>query len=289
MRQAISDIMSGNEPKEVKEALADPYFKILEEVYSEEMPLATLMDKAELTIRSEGESFSLSSILGTELKNMIGNAVTALRNIVSVIADGMHGDCDYVAMLAPGSVCIGLAIPEHDGELLGDEDPIRRSMIEAAEVFETVCDDLSHEDFEDRLRKHIPNDRLRRTALNSVKSIIPHRGSRIRMVEICGRNKRSLISPEKALQVKEMIKKSIGTGIVTVQGVVREINLNSHSVHICQISGQPYEKISAVYDRSIPDEDVLRWANRQMLFHGTLTTKDEKPCRMVIEFAEEAE
>jgi hypothetical protein len=130
---------------------------------------------------------------------------------------------------APGSVQVGLQLPELEAELYPDASLARQAK-QALELYLTVAGWAGSEDGVERLVKEVPNQETRRLVLNQVARLIPRPRGLLHAVELTGRavpRGRIELSRQTRKRVREAITRAIHEKLVEVEGTLREIDLDS--------------------------------------------------------------
>jgi len=230
--------LKGKYSSEFIEAIEAPYRKLIEELYTQEYPIAELLDESDLAIAYFGPTLeggkpirlSLISTLFTDVKGAVAKLTKSLVGLSS--GKRLPPELDLaLAGLARGSLYLGFKTPiSPDNALFGDGDPIYQATKTALQTLGLVIKDLSLEDAERALARDIPDPVVRDAALRAVKELSPPRSSGIREVQIMGTSLEKLppITPEVRKKINALLSSpQEKTQTISVRGRVREIDLDN--------------------------------------------------------------
>ncbi len=148
--------------------------------------------------------------------------------------------CDLrIVGLEPGSVRIGLSLPELDPELFPDEG-VERTVQEAFDLFIRTASWAASDDDVTALEAVAPDDGLRRVVLNQVARLVPRPRGQLEVVELSGRKvRRGNVQLRRAARdrLRTAVEQTIREEKVTASGVIREIDLDGRTFVVRDLGG----------------------------------------------------
>lgn len=225
--------------EKVFEMLARRSFQALEEITFEDLPLARLLDQADLVMRVDGDA---TSHRGSARVSLVAKFLTsvqrALGQIVRELARGSGVNWQQLADLtflgtAPGSLYIGFAVPHPEdlGELPGIAPVDAVKLLgDALRCLAEGSNAVAEEAPLEKLEKQLPDPRVRDVVLSSVHTLAPARGSGVKLIELSGSGAPATALTLETRASSSVLLKETATRAKTrasYVGTVREIDLDA--------------------------------------------------------------
>jgi hypothetical protein len=244
-----------SDPAGLLSILSEPYFRLLDELFADELPWAQAMDNSDLVMRLRGpaadeEAPRVKLIADTfdSLRDQIQKIAKSIAG-VTLSARGFPEDLDLgLAAFARGSVVLGLRVRTANdatqSSLLGDQDPLllatRDAVRKLGEVARYVSDDrLDH----DALKSQLPDPGVRDTILGAAAKLAPSGKKGIDSVELTVPERpgeQLVMTPKTRATIRqEMIKPVKRKEVGEFTGVVRELDLDLQRLELRRMSGVP--------------------------------------------------
>ncbi len=279
LRQWV-DAAGDDDPREseaVFELLARPTLKALDEITFRDLPLARLLDRADVVLHVEGDAISHTDLVRVSLlSRLMTNTQQSLVRVVRELAREFSvrpqefPDLSFVGT-APGSLYLGFAIPRETerGELPGvAAADVETTAAKALRLLSIGSRAVAEEATLDRLMADLPDPRVRDAVLASVHQLAPGQGSGVRLVELSGQGVPKAALTAKTRQSSRLLLKDTATQArvrSTYVGVVREIDFDEKRFELRYIEG--IGSIRCVYETD-DDEKAVKWANARVVVRG---------------------
>jgi hypothetical protein len=274
---------AGASPEQLAQACA-PYYRLLDEIYGHDVPVARALDTADLLLHLEGEDLhsvaprlSLVSSIMVDVRRQVG---TMIKTLVSSLDESVElpreidlGLCSF----AIGSLYLGFAVPTPPpghAELPGD--PLFSASREALAMLGRVTDHIEEEDAYARICAEFADPKLRDAALSAVGQLSPSGRRGVSSVGIGGRalpdRPWRKLTPETRLQVRSWLEKPVlGDDILELGGRVRSIDLDLRRFDLRRIDGGEQPDLRCIYPPSF-DTAARNWLDRIVVVRGRVET-----------------
>lgn len=194
---------------------------------------------------------------GIELEDAPTSILTAMIDILRVgvqaVAEFLHRGsvgarptaalkqaCDFrFAGLAPGSVQVGLRLPEFPNFAAGGDETQAQAR-QALQLYLQAAAWAGSQDDMARLEGEIPDSEQRRVVLNQVARLIPRPRGGLELVELSGRAVTGgsvQLRKEARARVRQAITSTVREHPYTVEGVLREIDLDNRTFIVRDLEG----------------------------------------------------
>jgi hypothetical protein len=233
---------AGATPERLEQACA-PYYRLLDEIYAKDVPVARALDTADLLLHLDGEGLQtdsprlslVSSIMGDVRKQvgtMIKTLVSSLDEKVELPREIDLGLCSF----AFGSLYLGFAVPAPPPgmiELRGD--PLFSASREALALLGRVTDHIEEADAYAHICRDLADPKLRDAALSAVGQLAPSGRRGVSSVAIGGRalpdRPWRTLTPETRLQIRSWLEKPVlGDEVIELNGRVRSTSTCAGSI-----------------------------------------------------------
>lgn len=252
---------------------------------------SAVSQEADLWMRLEGPEIQLGDAptsVVTALLDLLRRGVQTVAEFLQRGAVGarptadMKYACDLrIVAWMPGSVQVGLRLPEIAGEAQ-DSTALHEQAKRAMRMYLDVASWVASEDELAVLEHTIPEGEQRRLVLNQISRIVPRPRGATQRVELWGRALTGPIALQRSahLRIRNAIFHAIQEDLVTVQGLLREIDLDGRSFRVRDPDGVGSETRCEVSG----DSDDLLGIAKEALDHAVVVrgTRKADPTRRKI-------
>lgn len=255
-----------NASADVISARTSEIYRLLDELYMRELPLARTVDESDFVLHVEGPAIGETPRISyvTALFTNIKKQVTGLTKALSQIDANkklLPHDIDLaLAGIAPGSFYVGLKVPApfDSGSLqpgvIHLEDPLYQATKEALRILGVVAAQVSEGDVTiEKVSAVVSDPAVRDAALVAVQRIAPSDPKRgvdfigVRAKGFVGADEVRLTS-ESREDVRQILKRPITSGEeISIEGTVREIDLDANRFEIRRIENYAIQDIRCIY------------------------------------------
>src|SRR5471032_3203659 len=185
---------SGGGEEMLGEACAS-YYRLLDEIYERDMPVARALDRSDLVLHLDGEGLQtenprLSLVTGImgDVRKQVG---TMIKTLVSSVNEAVElpREIDFgLSSFARGSLYLGFSLPEPNPRyvvLTGD--PLFVASRQALTTLGAVTQHVNEPNAYDLIRHEFADPKLRDAALSAVGQLAPTGRRGVSSVEIGGR------------------------------------------------------------------------------------------------------
>jgi hypothetical protein len=270
---------AGATPEKLEQACA-PYYRLLDEIYDRDVPIARALDTADLLLHLEGQDLQtaaprlslVSSIMG-DVRKQVG---TMIRTLVSSLDESVDlpreidlGLCSF----AFGSLYLGFALPAPPAghaELRGD--PLFTASREALALLGKVTDHIEEADAYVQICRDFADPKIRDAALSAVGQLAPSGRRGVSSVDIGGRAMPDRpwrrLTPKTRLQIRGWLEKPVlGDEVVEMSGRVRSIDLDLRRFDLRLIDGGNQPDLRCIYSASF-DAAAKKWLDHVVIVRG---------------------
>jgi hypothetical protein len=270
---------AGASPERLELACA-PYYRLLDEIYARDVPVARALDTADLLLHLEGDDLQtqtprlslVSSIMGDVRKQvgtMIRTLVSSLDETVDLPREIDLGLCSF----AFGSLYLGFALPAPPAgyaELGGD--PLFSASREALALLGRVTDHIEEADAYAQICRDFADPKIRDAALSAVGQLAPSGRRGVSSVAIGGRSMPDrpwrTLTPQTRLQIRGWLEKPVlGDEVVEMSGRVRSIDLDLRRFDLRLIDGGHQPDLRCIYPASF-DAAAKKWLDHVVVVRG---------------------
>lgn len=260
MSQIADDLkMVGDE----RIALLRPYRTIVDELYTQDLPLARILDEADLVVGAEGKEIRHEHIpvdtvvmLLTRTKKRVlsvARAVGELGNrIPAEVQPSLYG-------FAPGSVYIGFSAPEApEGTLFQEDAPYFVAVRQALRAIGIVSQLVASGAPDETIAREVADPSVRDAAMEAVHDLAPSGRTAIEHILIGGKATTgsstvpvARLAPDDRKRLSEDRDKPItATRQLTFTGTIREMDLDKQRFYLRQVDQlEGNRSIRGVYER----------------------------------------
>jgi hypothetical protein len=273
---------SGATPEKLDLACA-PCYRLLDEIYAHDAPVARALDTADLLLHLEGEGLTesprlslVSSIMG-DVRKQVGSMI---KTLVSSLDESVElpREIDLgLSSFAFGSLYLGFTVPAPPPghiELRGD--PLFSASREALALLGKVTDHIEEADAYAQICRDFADPKIRDAALSAVGQLAPSGRRGVSSVAIGGRalpdRPWRTLTPQTRLQIRLWLEKPVlGDEVVELTGRVRSIDLDQRRFDLRRVDGGSQPDLRCIYPASF-DVAAKKWLDGIVIVRGRVET-----------------
>ena len=261
-----------------------PYYRMLDAIYEEDMPVARALDGSDLLLHLDGEGLQLKNprlslvtgIMG-DVRKQVG---TMIRTLVSSFNEAVELPREFelgLSSFARGSLYLGFCLPEPGIGLAAlPGDPFFEASRQALSTFGAITDLFDRPDAYDSIRRDFADPKLRDAALSAVGQLAPSGRRGISSVAIGGRalpgRRWHTLTPDTRQQVRAWLEQPIlSDESIELTGRVRAIDLDLRRFDLRRIDGGALPDLRCIYPASF-DVPAKGWLDSTMRVRGRVET-----------------
>lgn len=274
---------SGGDEETLERACA-PYYRLLDEIYEKEMPVAHALDRSDLLLHLDGEGLQTSSprlslvtgIMG-DVRKQVGSMIRTLVSSINERVD-LPKEIDMgLSSFAQGSLYLGFSLPEPNPVYIVLEgDPFFAASRQALTTLGNVTRHINEPNAYDLIRHEFADPKLRDAALSAVGQLAPSGRRGISTLEISGRamprGAWQMLTPQTRQQVHAWLNQPVvGNEVVELRGRVRAIDLDLRRFDLRRIDGGNLPDLRCIYPAAF-DTRAKKWLDATVVVHGQVET-----------------
>lgn len=259
-------------------------FRLLDEIYEYDMPVARALDRSDLLLHLDGEGLQLenprlSLVTGimSDVRKQVG---TMIRTLVSSFNETVELPREFelgLSSFAKGSLYLGFSLPEpNPGYVVLAGDPLFAASRQALSTLGAVTEHLNEPNAYELIRREFADPKLRDAALSAVGQLAPSGRRGVSSVEIGGRAVRQgawrMLTPETRVQVRAWLEQPVmSTEVVELRGRVRAIDLDLRRFDLRRIDGGHLPDLRCIYPANF-DTPAKKWLDATVVIRGQVET-----------------
>jgi hypothetical protein len=261
-----------------------PYYRLLDEIYEKDFPVAHTLDRSDLVLHLEGEGLRsenprlslVNSIMGDVRKQiglMIKTLVSSLNEAVELPREIELG----LSSFARGSLYLGFCLPEPGpGYAVLSGDPFFAASRLALETLGAVTEHVNAPNAYDLIRRDFADPKLRDAALSAVGQLAPSGRRGVSSLELGGRALRPgawrLLTPETRAQVRSWLERPVVSDeVIELRGEIRAIDLDLRRFDLRRVDGGTLPDLRCIYPASF-DQPAKHWLDATVTVRGQVET-----------------
>jgi len=260
------------------------YYRLLDEIYEKEMPVAHAMDISDLLLHLNGEGLEtmnprLSLVTGImgDVRKQVG---TMIKTLVSSLNEAVELPREFdlgLSSFAHGSLYLGFCLPSPgNGYAVLTGDPLFKASREALSTLGTVAEHIEEPNAYDLIRRDFADPKLRDAALSAVGQLAPSGRRGVSSVEIGGRALQNktwrTLTPQTRQQVRTWLERPVlSDEVIELRGRVRAIDLDLRRFDLRRIDGGNLPDLRCIYSASF-DIPAKRWLDSTVIVRGQVET-----------------
>jgi hypothetical protein len=277
MQRLVRD--SGGSEDTVDRACASAY-RLLDQIYEEEMPVARAIDNSDLLLHLDGEGLQLknprlSLVTGvmTDVRKQVG---TMIRTLVSSFNENVELPREFdlgLSSFAKGSLYLGFCLPEPGaGYAVLAGDPVMEASRQALSTLCAITSLIDEPNPYDLIVRDFADPKLRDAALSAVGQLAPSGRRGISSIAIGGRSFPSrswhVLTPQTRQQVRSWLERPVlSDEVIELTGRVRAIDLDLRRFDLRRIDGGNLPDLRCIYPSAF-DPPAKSWLDRTVVVRG---------------------
>lgn len=273
------------------ESMAQQQYDWLRELYEDELPLAKLLDEADLTLELEGPATRVAhprvSVVTRTFKcvqervasvaKTISGPRTATKKRFKLPAEMELG---FISVARGPGLRFGFTIPDPPAateSILGADDPtyqaVRRAVFAIRDLSISVAEVEGEAEVAEHVRQTFEDPRLRDAALVAVKDLAPTRQAGLTTVRVNGRGVVRHEPRPMTLDTRRALAHLVVSPVrsrenYAVKGTVREIDLDSRRFDLRNIMDGEQNDLRCVYGKNATEEQAKLWLGQSLRVEG---------------------
>jgi len=277
------------------------YYRMLDEIYEKDMPIARALDRSDLLLHLDGEGLQtanprlslVTSIMG-DVRKQVG---TMIKTLVSSFNETVElpREIDLgLSSFAQGSLYLGFSLPEpNSGYVVLTGDPFFTASRQALVTLGSVTEHINAPNAYDLIRREFADPKLRDAALSAVGQLAPSGRRGVSSLEIGGRAMPKgawrLLTPETRLQVRAWLEQPVMSHeVVELRGRVRAVDLDLRRFDLRRVDGGNLPDLRCIYPASF-DAAARKWLDATVVVRGQVETYQGAARLLQVQSVEEME
>lgn len=273
-------VIDSNGGEEMLARACGRYYRMLDELYEKDMPIARALDNSDLLLHLDGEGLRTESprlslvtgIMG-DVRKQVG---TMIKTLVSSVNEAVElpREIDLgLSSFAQGSLYLGFSLPEPaPGYQALAGDPLFDASRQALVTLGTVSALCEEENGYDLIQRDFADPKLRDAALSAVGQLAPSGRRGVSSLEIGGRGLPNrawtTLTPETRQQVRAWLDRPVLSDEVTeFRGRVRAIDLDLRRFDLRRIDDGNVPDLRCIYPASF-DVPAKKWLDTTVVVRG---------------------
>jgi hypothetical protein len=261
-----------------------PYYRMLDAIYEEDMPVARALDESDLLLHLDGEGLQsknprLSLVTGImgDVRKQVG---AMIRTLVSSFSEAVELPREFelgLSSFARGSLYLGFCLPEPGAGLaVLPGDPFFEASRQALSTFGAITELFDRPDAYDSIRRDFADPKLRDAALSAVGQLAPSGRRGVSSVAIGGRalpgHRWHTLTPDTRQQVRAWLEQPVlGDEMIELTGRVRAIDLDLRRFDLRRIDGGNLPDLRCIY-AAASDAPAKGWLDSTVRVRGRVET-----------------
>jgi hypothetical protein len=294
-------VLESSGSDEIMAQACSPYYRLLDEIYEKDMPIARALDRSDLLLHLDGEGLQTESprlslvtgIMG-DVRKQVG---TMIKTLVSSFNEAVElpREIDLgLSSFAQGSLYLGFSLPEpNPGYVVLTGDPLFAASRQALSTLGAVTQHINEPNAYELIRHEFADPKLRDAALSAVGQLAPSGRRGVSSLEIGGRAMAKgawrLLTPETRQQVRAWLEQPVlSNEVVELRGRVRAIDLDLRRFDLRRIDGGNLPDLRCIYPASF-DVPAKKWLDATVVVRGQVETYQGAARLLQVQSVEETE
>lgn len=265
--------------------LTEPYREMLCDLYAADMPMARLLDRADLVAWFEGKAVQGD----TPPVDTVKYACETLRQQIQQITKAMIGLTAEtrphwsaglelgLSGLAKGSLIMGVQLQSEPGPgqtltLLDQTDPVYQAVRQAVRSVAVVAQHLSADAVADSIQEAFPDPAVRDTVLVAAHKLAPSGRRGVDQVtfysaETQGHRPLPLTPASRKILAQAVAKPLRQSQVLTLEGTVRAIDLDARRFELRGVNGSQTQAVRCLYGKGL-ERLAHGWLNQRLRVSG---------------------
>ncbi|MCE0485149.1 MAG: hypothetical protein LV479_13045 [Methylacidiphilales bacterium] len=281
MQRLVRDSGGG---EEMIERACERYYRLLDEIYEKDMPIARALDYSDLLLHLDGAGLQTESPRLSLVTGIMGDVRKQVGAMIKTLVSSFHEAIELprefefgLSSFAKGSLYLGFSLPEPDaGYKVLTGDPLFEASRQALSILGTVTERVNEPNAFDLIRHEFADPKLRDAALSAVGQLAPSGRRGVSLLEIGGRALRPgawrTLTPQTRLQVREWLDRPVlSEEVIELCGRVRAIDLDLRRFDLRRIDGGNLPDLRCIYPANF-DAPAKKWLDATMTVRGQVET-----------------
>jgi len=256
-----------------------PYYRLLDEIYEKDLPVARALDASDLLLHLDGEGLQtahprLSLVTGImgDVRRQVG---AMIKTLVSSINESVELPRDIelgLSSFAQGSLYLGFSLPEPGaGYIVLEGDPFFAASRQALVTLGAVTEHINKPNAYELIQREFADPKLRDAALSAVGQLAPSGRRGVSSMEIGGRampkGSWRLLTPETRQQVRAWLEQPlVSRQTLEVRGRVRAVDLDLRRFDL-RLVDRNLPDLRCIYPASL-DARARDWLDAVVIVRG---------------------
>jgi hypothetical protein len=277
------------------------YYRMLDEIYDKEMPVARALDRSDLLLHLDGEGLQtdrprLSLVTGImgDVRKQVG---TMIKTLVSSFNEAVElpREIEFgLSSFAQGSLYLGFSLPEPaPGYMVVTGDPLFLASRQALSILGAITEHVNESNGYALIQQEFADPKLRDAALSAVGQLAPSGRRGVSTLEIGGRALKKgawrMLTPQTRHQVRSWLERPVMSNeVIELRGRVRAIDLDMRRFDLRRIDGGHLPDLRCIYPASF-DAPAKKWLDATVVVRGQVETYQGAARLLQVQIVEEIE
>jgi len=290
---------SGGTDETLERACA-PYYRLLDEIYEKDMPIARALDRSDLLLHLDGEGLQtgrprLSLVTGImgDVRKQVGAVIKTLVSSINEAVE-LPREIDLgLSSFAQGSLYLGFSLPEPGpGYVVLEGDPFFAASRQALTTLGAVTEHINEPNAYELIQREFADPKLRDAALSAVGQLAPTGRRGVSTLEIGGRALQTgrwrLLTPQTRLQVRAWLEQPLmSRETIELRGRVRAVDLDMRRFDLRRVD-EDQPDLRCIYPASL-DARAKHWLDCIVVVRGQAEIYQGSARLLEVESVETAE
>jgi hypothetical protein len=260
------------------------YYRMLDEIYEKEMPIARALDTSDLLLHLDGEGLQTESPRLSLVAGIMGDVrkqvSSMIKTLVSSFSESVELPREFdlgLSSFARGSLYLGFSLPTPGpgyAELSGD--PLFDAARRALATLDAVTEHINEPNAYELIQREFADPKLRDAALTAVGQLAPSGRRGVSSLAISGRAlKRGawrILTPQTRQQVRAWLERPVlSQEVVELRGRVRAIDLDLRRFDLRRTDRADLPDLRCIYPASF-DVPARKWLDATVTVRGLVET-----------------
>lgn len=270
------------------EMMCQPYYDLLENLFTDDYPLASALENSDLVVRLAGSGINADSPRLSVITSYFGKVKKQVTRLAKEIADIQNSgrkiprEFDLtLSAYAKGSIVLGFSLPtledledREQTSLFGVEDPLYKAAREAMKTLGLVSHFVAEAAPIEVIAAAVPDAKIRDVALSAIHDLSPSGQMGISTVSIGGKDigefDEGTLTKENRKAVRQVLEHPVvSSEVVAFPGQVREMDLDAKRFDLRHVEDLTLNEVRCVYnEKQYTDAQASAWLNRSVIVHG---------------------
>jgi hypothetical protein len=263
--------------------ISAPYYRLLDQIYENDMPMARALDQSDLLLHLDGEGLQtgrprLSLVTGimSDVRKQVG---AMIRTLVSTLNEAVELPREIelgLSSFAQGSLYLGFSLPEPaPGYMAIEGDPLFTASRQALGTLGAVTRHINEPNAYELIQREFADPKLRDAALSAVGQLAPSGRRGVSTMEIGGRALQQgqwrTLTPETRLQVRAWLAQPmLSRETLELRGRVRAVDLDLRRFDLRRVDSDKPD-LRCIYPASL-DARAKAWLDAIVMVRGCVET-----------------